>query len=330
MAENERHRRELPPATAAAVEADDECPGEKIEDVDSDIYQISYPRQRLRWTAELHDQFVKAVNELGGADKATPKAILNLMGVEGLTLYHLKSHLQKFRLGKTSRRLWKREFVPADYRLKQDERSPPVSLQNQGSLVTNTFDSSPFVQGLTCYSYRSPHECKIEILGAETYRNSHQLVEPQAALRNLELQQTTSAININQQPDNSATNASESEEVLASSKPALLPLFPPIPSSGIDSPPEWTELFDGEEKKPVFPQPTDHNAPMDDYLNSFALSKSSESGRASMRFGSFFDDVESFSKVEDNDLTADDRIAGAMDPADHDSSSSSSIPIDYT
>ncbi|KAJ6893201.1 hypothetical protein NC652_027274 [Populus alba x Populus x berolinensis] len=32
--------------------------------------------------------------------EATPKAIMRIMGVKGLTLYHLKSHLQKFRLGK--------------------------------------------------------------------------------------------------------------------------------------------------------------------------------------------------------------------------------------
>ncbi|KAK8455633.1 hypothetical protein SEVIR_4G154300v4 [Setaria viridis] len=32
--------------------------------------------------------------------EATPKTIMRVMGVKGLTLYHLKSHLQKFRLGK--------------------------------------------------------------------------------------------------------------------------------------------------------------------------------------------------------------------------------------
>ncbi|KAL5808371.1 hypothetical protein ACOSQ3_029062 [Xanthoceras sorbifolium] len=59
-------------------------------------------KPRLRWTAELHQRFVNAVAQLGGPDKATPKAIMRIMGVKGLTLYHLKSHLQKFRLGKQS------------------------------------------------------------------------------------------------------------------------------------------------------------------------------------------------------------------------------------
>ncbi|KAI6677252.1 hypothetical protein NL676_038048 [Syzygium grande] len=49
---------------------------------------------RLRWTPELHHCFMHAVHLLG---EATPKMVLQLMDVRGLTISHVKSHLQMYR-----------------------------------------------------------------------------------------------------------------------------------------------------------------------------------------------------------------------------------------
>ncbi|XP_062015459.1 myb family transcription factor PHL12-like [Rosa rugosa] len=64
-------------------------------------------KSRLRWSADLHASFVDAVCQLGGPHKATPKSIMQIMDVKGLSLFHVKSHLQKYRLGKYGVKEWR-------------------------------------------------------------------------------------------------------------------------------------------------------------------------------------------------------------------------------
>jgi SHAQKYF class myb-like DNA-binding protein len=61
-----------------------------------DILPAMMRKRRLVWTPQLHERFVKAVNEIG-VDQAMPKILVSLMNVEGLTPEHVKSHLQKYR-----------------------------------------------------------------------------------------------------------------------------------------------------------------------------------------------------------------------------------------
>ncbi|KAJ0038889.1 hypothetical protein Pint_24101 [Pistacia integerrima] len=53
-------------------------------------------KARIRWTQDLHSRFVRCVEWLGGAEKATPKGILKLIDTDGLTIFHVKSHLQEY------------------------------------------------------------------------------------------------------------------------------------------------------------------------------------------------------------------------------------------
>uniref|UniRef100_A0ACD5UTF5 Uncharacterized protein n=1 Tax=Avena sativa TaxID=4498 RepID=A0ACD5UTF5_AVESA len=66
---------------------------------------------RMHWTAELHSSFLQAIGCLGGERHATPKLVLRLMGVKGLTIAHVKSHLQMYR-GPSPRRVKKGRGEP--------------------------------------------------------------------------------------------------------------------------------------------------------------------------------------------------------------------------
>lgn len=58
---------------------------------------------RLKWSDELHQRFLVAIERLGGPDKATPKSILQEMNIRGLRIAHVKSHLQMYRSPKSGK-----------------------------------------------------------------------------------------------------------------------------------------------------------------------------------------------------------------------------------
>ncbi|KAI3718698.1 hypothetical protein L6452_19579 [Arctium lappa] len=58
---------------------------------------------RLRWSTELHQCFENAVARLGGVERATPKMVLQMMNVKGVSISHIKSHLQMSRSMKKER-----------------------------------------------------------------------------------------------------------------------------------------------------------------------------------------------------------------------------------
>ncbi|KAI3908113.1 hypothetical protein MKW92_050368 [Papaver armeniacum] len=123
---------------------------ERTENRDMDLVLSSEAKPRLKWTAELHRRFVDAVTQLGGSEKATPKSLMRSMSIPGLTLYHLKSHLQKYRLiGKNQRSESCSHNGPeeVDYR-EREIRSDHVNGESTGKPGTEIDESLHIAQAL--------------------------------------------------------------------------------------------------------------------------------------------------------------------------------------
>ncbi|KAF9682848.1 hypothetical protein SADUNF_Sadunf05G0150800 [Salix dunnii] len=94
---------------------------------------------RLRWTPELHEHFLETVECLGGKYKATPRRILQMMGVNELKISHIKSHLQMYRSMKGPQNI--NVLIPMNKHL-QAERSQLDDME-----ISSIFSSQRLLQG---------------------------------------------------------------------------------------------------------------------------------------------------------------------------------------
>ncbi|XP_062012169.1 probable transcription factor KAN4 [Rosa rugosa] len=113
---------------------------------------------RLRWSPDLHRCFVHAVERLGGEDRATPKLILEIMNVKGLTISHIKSHLQMYRSMKHEKRIQEAataakrndkanpSYSNNSYWLNSNKSTatPPTYCQRSNWMMRNMYNSAPY------------------------------------------------------------------------------------------------------------------------------------------------------------------------------------------
>lgn len=119
---------------------------QNLQTNDTALVLSSDAKPRLKWTPELHLRFVDAVNQLGGADKATPKSLMRVMGIHGLTLYHLKSHLQKYRLGKSQQSQHFNENKPEEERENQRSHFTPEVCEGTQNQINESLQIAEALQ----------------------------------------------------------------------------------------------------------------------------------------------------------------------------------------
>ncbi|KAF6168227.1 hypothetical protein GIB67_011612 [Kingdonia uniflora] len=115
---------------------------------------------RLRWTPDLHDHFLHAVHRLGGEEKATPKQVWEAMDVKGLTMSHVKSHLQMYRSMKHEQMIqgiMSINFAEAHVMRKRAAHGTSSSTCISNQSLSNSKQDHPRRQQISA-SGNSPHE----------------------------------------------------------------------------------------------------------------------------------------------------------------------------
>ncbi|CAL5031078.1 unnamed protein product [Urochloa decumbens] len=109
------------------------------------VHSPQRTKVRRRWTTEMHDRFIDAVNQLGGCENAKPKAIVDIMNIEGLTREQVKSHLQKYKkaqvrhhssevAGTSVEMTMSNEAIPSDVQRRIQEFALQVQIEFQKKL----------------------------------------------------------------------------------------------------------------------------------------------------------------------------------------------------
>ncbi|KAH7568772.1 hypothetical protein JRO89_XS06G0048100 [Xanthoceras sorbifolium] len=112
---------------------------------------------RLRWTPDLHLSFVHAIERLGGQERATPKLVLQLMNVRGLSIAHVKSHLQMYRskkldeAGQVLSPIYRRDHHVRGMFQSLDMSSPHrhFRMENGGIVLARNFNQNNFTRTLS-------------------------------------------------------------------------------------------------------------------------------------------------------------------------------------
>uniref|UniRef100_A0A0D9XKD0 HTH myb-type domain-containing protein n=1 Tax=Leersia perrieri TaxID=77586 RepID=A0A0D9XKD0_9ORYZ len=153
----------MAPAATTRTAAEASTPQEisEVRDINSNNGEITDIRDlrksRLSWTAQLHRQFIAAVNHLG-EDKAVPKKILGIMKVKHLTREQVASHLQKYRLHL-------KKSIPSTSR--DGTTLPSTALNTQNHPSRSKYFDQDVCMEITDYSLpkddlSSGSECKLE------------------------------------------------------------------------------------------------------------------------------------------------------------------------